>query len=230
MEDGERNGSPDGVNHEPEHLSNSSTTMSMFAKEGMFRGMDDIRKWITTNTWTDKSEPPITKRSLSKLDVEEIVFNHKLRHNVDLDYGLRFRTDLDGGKDVSKTQRGKGHWVHIKNYKYATKYKGSSPPQPQDLWPLSNPSNPPTDPDTGITVVNKHLEFESQLRKIELQSLNVDRLRAQFSMQRSALVDVRKEESEMSTKLMSCLEFPMGDNSNGKYAEIANQNLLFDLL
>ncbi|OCK74110.1 hypothetical protein K432DRAFT_447475 [Lepidopterella palustris CBS 459.81] len=40
--------------------------------------------------------PPISKHSLSELDIEEVIANAKLRHDVKFDWNLCFRPNLDG--------------------------------------------------------------------------------------------------------------------------------------
>ena len=49
--------------------------------------------------------PPMTKATLSELDVNKIVHNPKLRHDINFDPDLHFRPNLDGGKGRRKTQK-----------------------------------------------------------------------------------------------------------------------------
>jgi hypothetical protein len=55
-------------------------------------------------------EPPVTKATLSELDVPRIVFNPKLRHDVNFDPDLHFRPNLDGEKGRRKTQKANDFW------------------------------------------------------------------------------------------------------------------------
>lgn len=42
--------------------------------------------------------PPITRQSLSELDIQNIITNMRLRHDVNFDRDLSFRPNLDGAK------------------------------------------------------------------------------------------------------------------------------------
>jgi hypothetical protein len=55
-------------------------------------------------------EPPVTKATLSELDVNKIVNNPKLRHDINFDPDLHFRPNLDGEKGRRKTQRANDFW------------------------------------------------------------------------------------------------------------------------
>jgi hypothetical protein len=55
-------------------------------------------------------EPPVTKGTLSELDVNKIVHNPKLRHDINFDPDLHFRPNLDGEKGRKKTQRANEFW------------------------------------------------------------------------------------------------------------------------
>jgi T-complex protein 11 len=55
-------------------------------------------------------EPPVTKGTLSELDVNKIVNNPKLRHDINFDPDLHFRPNLDGEKGRRKTQRANDFW------------------------------------------------------------------------------------------------------------------------
>jgi hypothetical protein len=50
-------------------------------------------------------EPPITKATLSELDVNKIVHNPKLRHDINYDPELHFRPNLDGEKGRKKQEK-----------------------------------------------------------------------------------------------------------------------------
>jgi len=50
-------------------------------------------------------EPPVTKTTLSELDVNKIVHNPKLRHDINFDPDLHFRPNLDGDKGRRKTDK-----------------------------------------------------------------------------------------------------------------------------
>lgn len=55
-------------------------------------------------------EPPVTKVTLSELDVTKIINNPKLRHDINFDPDLHFRPNLDGDKGKRKAQKGHEFW------------------------------------------------------------------------------------------------------------------------
>ena len=57
-----------------------------------------------------KLEPPVTKHTLSELDVSKIIHNPKLRHDINFDPELHFRPNLDGEKGRKKQQRANQFW------------------------------------------------------------------------------------------------------------------------
>jgi hypothetical protein len=54
--------------------------------------------------------PPITKQSLSELDIQHIINNIRLRHDVNFDRDLSFRPNLDGAKGQQKKQATGQYW------------------------------------------------------------------------------------------------------------------------
>ncbi|KAF2467110.1 T-complex 11 [Lindgomyces ingoldianus] len=54
--------------------------------------------------------PPITKQSLSELDIQNIINNIKLRHDVNFDRDLSFRPNLDGAKGREKLRAAGMYW------------------------------------------------------------------------------------------------------------------------
>jgi hypothetical protein len=55
-------------------------------------------------------EPPVTKQTLSELDVTKIVQNPKLRHDINFDPELHFRPNLDGEKGRRKQEKANQFW------------------------------------------------------------------------------------------------------------------------
>ncbi|KAG8405250.1 cAMP-mediated signaling protein sok1 [Metarhizium acridum] len=55
-------------------------------------------------------EPPVTKATLSELDVSKIIHNPKLRHDINFDPELHFRPNLDGEKGRKKQERANQFW------------------------------------------------------------------------------------------------------------------------
>lgn len=58
-------------------------------------------------------EPPITKQSLSELDIGAIISNPKLRHDVNFDRELHFRPNLDGAKGRKKVKDAEDYWTAL---------------------------------------------------------------------------------------------------------------------
>jgi hypothetical protein len=54
--------------------------------------------------------PPITRQSLSELDVQNIITNIRLRHDVNFDRDLSFRPNLDGAKGQEKVKAAQRYW------------------------------------------------------------------------------------------------------------------------
>lgn len=55
-------------------------------------------------------EPPVTKITLSELDVTKIIHNPKLRHDINYDPELHFRPNLDGEKGRRKQEKANHFW------------------------------------------------------------------------------------------------------------------------
>lgn len=69
---------------------------------------------------TPNFDPPVTKTTLSELDVNKIVHNPKLRHDINFDPDLHFRPNLDGEKGRRKKQKADEFWstmrIQLQNY------------------------------------------------------------------------------------------------------------------
>ncbi|KAF2833637.1 Tcp11-domain-containing protein [Ophiobolus disseminans] len=59
------------------------------------------------------TSPPITKHSLSELDIQNIITNTRLRHDVNFDRDLSFRPNLDGARGHTKQQKTDMYWVAL---------------------------------------------------------------------------------------------------------------------
>lgn len=59
-------------------------------------------------------DPPVTKQTLSELDVNKIVHNPKLRHDINFDPELHFRPNLDGDKGKRKQARADAFWTSMR--------------------------------------------------------------------------------------------------------------------
>ncbi|KAF4126414.1 T-complex protein 11 [Geosmithia morbida] len=60
-------------------------------------------------------DPPITKSTLSELDLSKIIHNHKLRHDINFNPELHFRPNVEGGKNRRKQQRSDSFWRTLRN-------------------------------------------------------------------------------------------------------------------
>jgi len=60
-------------------------------------------------------EPPVTKATLSELDVAKIIHNPKLRHDINFDPELHFRPNLDGEKGRRKQQKADQFWDSLRD-------------------------------------------------------------------------------------------------------------------
>ena len=58
-------------------------------------------------------EPPVTKATLSELDVNKIIQNPKLRHDINFDPDLHFRPNLDGEKGRKKQEKANLFWTAL---------------------------------------------------------------------------------------------------------------------
>jgi hypothetical protein len=57
--------------------------------------------------------PPITKQSLSELDIQSIITNVRLRHDVNFDRDLSFRPNLDGERGQTKQRKTETYWTAL---------------------------------------------------------------------------------------------------------------------
>jgi len=60
-------------------------------------------------------EPPVTKSTLSELDVHKIIHNPKLRHDINFDPELHFRPNLDGEKGRRKQEKANQFWTTLQD-------------------------------------------------------------------------------------------------------------------
>lgn len=85
--------------------------------------LSDLCQWIEMSTGGSSkgtrlahsfahasSHPPITKHSLSELDIGAIINNPKLRHDVNFDRELHFRPNFDGAKGKFKLKTAEEYW------------------------------------------------------------------------------------------------------------------------
>lgn len=82
-----------------------------------------VGRTAAVHFWKATTIPPITKGSLSELDISQIINNSKLRHDVNHDRELHFRPNLDGPRGQVKREAQKGYWeaitAELQLYQYA---------------------------------------------------------------------------------------------------------------
>ncbi|KAJ4294387.1 Protein SOSEKI 1 [Kalmusia sp. IMI 367209] len=76
--------------------------------------------------------PPITKQSLSELDIHNIINNIKLRHDVNFDRDLSFRPNNEGPKGQQKRQQSDRYWLALEAelHLYMRLFQGTPPLRP----------------------------------------------------------------------------------------------------
>ena len=79
--------------------------------------------------------PPITRQSLSELDIQNIITNIKLRHDVNFDRDLSFRPNLDGAKGQEKVKGAQRYWRALvaELELYNRLFRGTPPLQEMDI-------------------------------------------------------------------------------------------------
>jgi hypothetical protein len=78
--------------------------------------------------------PPITKQSLGELDIQHIINNIRLRHDVNFDRDLSFRPNLDGAKGQQKQQATSQYWkaLEAELELYTRLFQGTPRPTTQE--------------------------------------------------------------------------------------------------
>lgn len=69
---------------------------------------------MRSQTQSRPLEPPVTKATLGELDVNKIVQNPKLRHDINFDPELHFRPNLDGDKGRRKQDKANQFWTTLR--------------------------------------------------------------------------------------------------------------------
>ncbi|KAL7944444.1 T-complex protein 11 domain-containing protein [Trichoderma barbatum] len=69
---------------------------------------------LPSSLHTSPLEPPVTRSTLSELDVSKIIHNPKLRHDINFDPELHFRPNLDGEKGRRKQDKANQFWRTLK--------------------------------------------------------------------------------------------------------------------
>lgn len=88
--------------------------------------LEELGKWISKKKTGKEDDhlkicfvsanlfPPVTKKSLSELDIGAIITNAKLRHDVSFDYDLHFRPNFDGEKGKEKMKAAEDYWIALR--------------------------------------------------------------------------------------------------------------------
>ncbi|KAK3304054.1 T-complex protein 11-domain-containing protein [Chaetomium strumarium] len=109
-------GTPQGLSRNPSSCSTASnsrphTEYLPGRTQGSDRSPQPPTGQNNDNTHTSPQlEPPVTKTTLSELDVHKIVHNPKLRHDINFDPELHFRPNLDGDKGRKKQEKANQFW------------------------------------------------------------------------------------------------------------------------
>ena len=148
-------------------------------------------------------EPPVTKTTLSELDVNKIVNNPKLRHDINFDPDLHFRPNLDGEKGRRKTQRANDFWTTMRAQ--LTSYITNREQFEKELGENGEWCLPATL--KAIRGILETLVPQRDRASVE-ETFNVDLLMQQFRM---GVADLEKLALWLS-QLLKCHCAPMRDN------------------
>ena len=85
------------------------------------------------------THPPITPDSLAELDIPRIINNPKLRHDVNFDCELHFRSNLDGARGKQKIKSAEDYWKALEAELYMLHLSQRARAQPDgtvspDYW------------------------------------------------------------------------------------------------
>jgi hypothetical protein len=146
-------------------------------------------------------EPPVTKTTLSELDVNKIVHNPKLRHDINFDPDLHFRPNLDGEKGRRKAQKADNFWetMRIQLQEYLVNREQFEKDLGGAEWSLPATLK-------AIRGILETLVPQRDRSSVE-ETFNVDLLMQQF---RKGVADLRKL-AEWLSALLKCHCAPMRD-------------------
>lgn len=96
--------------NESENYGQARTHVRDVRRRHSRRSTQDIR----SQTQSRPLEPPVTKATLGELDVNKIVHNPKLRHDINFDPELHFRPNLDGDKGRRKQDKANQFWSTLR--------------------------------------------------------------------------------------------------------------------
>ena len=147
-------------------------------------------------------EPPVTKGTLSELDVTKIVNNPKLRHDINFDPQLHFRPNLDGDKGRRKTEKANYFWntMRVQLQAFITDQVQFNRELGDSVWCLPATLN-------AIRGILETLVPQRDKTAVE-ETFNVELLMQQFRM---GVVDLVKLSLWLS-QLLKCHCAPTRDN------------------
>jgi hypothetical protein len=147
-------------------------------------------------------EPPVTKGTLSELDVNKIVHNPRLRHDINFDPDLHFRPNLDGEKGRKKTQKSTLFWDTMRTelVQYLTNREEFEAHLGNNDWTLPATLK-------AIRGILETLVPQRDRASVE-ETFNVDLLMQQFRMGVADLVKL----STWLSQLLKCHCAPMRDD------------------
>ncbi|PVH84466.1 Tcp11-domain-containing protein [Cadophora sp. DSE1049] len=147
-------------------------------------------------------EPPVTKGTLSELDVTKIVNNPKLRHDINFDPELHFRPNLDGDKGRRKTEKANYFWdtMRVQLQAFLTDKEQFERELGDSEWCLPATLN-------AIRGILETLVPQRDKASVE-ETFNVDLLMQQFRMGVADLVKL----ALWLSQLLKCHCAPMRDN------------------
>lgn len=118
---------------------------------------------ILPHLWWAQLEPPITKASLSELDLEKFSTDPQLRHDVYIDRGVSFRPMVNGPTAKEKRQLADWYWdalviefaLHITRRTLAVQRAGASKCMTSPWLRLTNPEWAPMRLPTMFRVIKE---------------------------------------------------------------------------
>lgn len=118
---------------------------------------------VLARLWGAQLEPPITKATLSELDLERFSTDPQLRHDVYIDRGVSFRPMVNGPAAKEKRQQASWYWdalviefaLYITRRKLAMQRCGYSHSMTSPWLRLTNPDWPPMRLPTMFRVIKE---------------------------------------------------------------------------
>lgn len=162
----------------------------------------DRQTGVATKPQPISIEPPVTKGTLSELDVTKIVNNPKLRHDINFDPELHFRPNLDGDKGRRKTEKANFFWetMRVQLQSFLTDQDQFGRELGDSEWCLPATLN-------AIRGILETLVPQRDKASVE-ETFNVDLLMQQFRMGVADLVKL----ALWLSQLLKCHCAPMRDN------------------